>query len=97
VLLHWVPGLGQQLTKLLAAIHARHLHPMPLTAASFAGVTPQRRSLGGDWPQGRVVSAGLRLASRLGPGTDPGRASYKATVGIDIPAPPQSLTASANA
>jgi peptidoglycan/xylan/chitin deacetylase (PgdA/CDA1 family) len=48
VLLHWVPGLGKQMTKLLAAIHARHLHPMPLTPASFAGVTPQRRSLGGD-------------------------------------------------
>jgi hypothetical protein len=48
VLLHWVPGLGQQLTKLLAAIHARHLHPMPLTPASFAGVAPQRHSLGGD-------------------------------------------------
>jgi peptidoglycan/xylan/chitin deacetylase (PgdA/CDA1 family) len=48
VLLHWVPGLGQQMTKLLAAIHARHLHPMALTPASFAGVAPQRRSLGGD-------------------------------------------------
>lgn len=48
VLLHWVPGLGKQMTKLLAAIHAQHLHPMPLTPASFAGVTPQRRSLGGD-------------------------------------------------
>jgi peptidoglycan/xylan/chitin deacetylase (PgdA/CDA1 family) len=48
VLLHWVPGLGQQMTKLLAAIHARHLHPMPLTPASFAGVAAQRHSLGGD-------------------------------------------------
>jgi peptidoglycan/xylan/chitin deacetylase (PgdA/CDA1 family) len=48
VLLHWVPGLGQQLTKLLAVIHARHLHPMPLTPASFAGIAPQRRSLSGD-------------------------------------------------
>jgi peptidoglycan/xylan/chitin deacetylase (PgdA/CDA1 family) len=48
VLLHWVPGLGQQMTKLLAVIHARHLQPMPLTVASFAGVAPQRRSLGGD-------------------------------------------------
>ena len=48
VLLHWVPGLGQQMTKLLAVIHARHLHPMPLTPASFAGVAPQRRSLSGD-------------------------------------------------
>ena len=48
VLLHWVPGLSQQMTKLLAAIHARHLHPMPLTPASFAGIAPQRRSLGGD-------------------------------------------------
>ena len=48
VLLHWVPGLGQQLTRLLAVIHARHLHPMPLTPASFAGIAPQRRSLGGD-------------------------------------------------
>jgi peptidoglycan/xylan/chitin deacetylase (PgdA/CDA1 family) len=48
VLLHWVPGLGQQLTKLLAVIHARHLHPMPLTPASFAGIATQRHSLGGD-------------------------------------------------
>jgi peptidoglycan/xylan/chitin deacetylase (PgdA/CDA1 family) len=48
VLLHWDPGLGRQLTKLLAVIHARHLHPMPLTAASFAGIAPQWHSLGGD-------------------------------------------------
>lgn len=48
VLLHWVPGLGQQLTKLLAVIHERHLHPMPLTPASFAGTAPQWHSLGGD-------------------------------------------------
>ena len=48
VLLHWVPGLGQQLTKLLAVIHARHLHPMPLTPSSFAGTVPQQHSLGGD-------------------------------------------------
>jgi peptidoglycan/xylan/chitin deacetylase (PgdA/CDA1 family) len=48
VLLHWVPGLGQQLTKLLAVIHARHLQPMPLTPASFAGIGPQGPSLGGD-------------------------------------------------
>jgi peptidoglycan/xylan/chitin deacetylase (PgdA/CDA1 family) len=48
VLLHWVPGLGHQLTKLLAVIHARHLHPMPLTPASFAGTAPQRHSLDGD-------------------------------------------------
>jgi peptidoglycan/xylan/chitin deacetylase (PgdA/CDA1 family) len=48
VLLHWVPGLGHQLIKLLAAIHGRHLNPMPLTPASFAGVAPQRHSLNGD-------------------------------------------------
>jgi peptidoglycan/xylan/chitin deacetylase (PgdA/CDA1 family) len=48
VLLHCVKGLGQQLTRLLAVIHARHLHPMPLTPASFAGITPQRHSLSGD-------------------------------------------------
>lgn len=48
VILHWDPGLDRQLTKLLAAIHAEHLHPMPLTTASFAGVTPQWRSLEGD-------------------------------------------------
>lgn len=48
VLLHWVPGLGHELTTLLAAIHARHLHPMPLTPASFVGIAPQRRSLNGD-------------------------------------------------
>ena len=48
VLLHWVPGLGRQLTVLLAAIRAAHLNPAPLTAASFAGITPQRHSLKGD-------------------------------------------------
>ena len=48
VLLHWAPGLGQQMTKLLAAIHARHLHPMPLTPASFTGIATQRHSLRGD-------------------------------------------------
>jgi len=48
VLLHWVPGLGHQLTRLLTAIHASHLHPMPLTPASFAGIAPQRHSLSGD-------------------------------------------------
>ena len=48
VLLHWVPGLGQQMTKLLKAIHAKHLIPRPLTPASFAGQAPQRHSLGGD-------------------------------------------------
>ena len=48
VLLHWVPGLGGQLTTLLAAIHAQHLTPMPLTPASFAGIAPQQRSLSGD-------------------------------------------------
>ncbi len=48
VLLHWIPGLGHQLKKLLAAIRAGHLHPLPLTPASFAGITPQRHSLDGD-------------------------------------------------
>jgi peptidoglycan/xylan/chitin deacetylase (PgdA/CDA1 family) len=48
VLLHWVPGLGHQLGRLLAAIHARHLRPAPLARASFAGIAPQRQSLGGD-------------------------------------------------
>lgn len=48
VLLHWVPGLGRQLTALLAAIRARHLNPAPLTPASFAGIAPQRKPLKGD-------------------------------------------------
>jgi peptidoglycan/xylan/chitin deacetylase (PgdA/CDA1 family) len=48
VLLHWDPGLGRQLTVLLAAIRARHLHPAPLTSASFVGIAPQRRPLSGD-------------------------------------------------
>ncbi len=48
VLLHWVPGLGHQLTVLLAAIRAQHLNPTPLTPASFAGIAPQRGSLKGD-------------------------------------------------
>jgi hypothetical protein len=48
VLLHWVPGLGRQLSRLLAVIRSRHLNPTPLTPASFTGITPQRRSLDGD-------------------------------------------------
>jgi peptidoglycan/xylan/chitin deacetylase (PgdA/CDA1 family) len=48
VILHWVPGLGHQLTVLLAAIRAMHLNPTPLTPASFSGIAPQRRSLNGD-------------------------------------------------
>ncbi|HEX3311515.1 MAG TPA: polysaccharide deacetylase family protein, partial [Streptosporangiaceae bacterium] len=48
VLLHWDPGLGRQLTALLAAIRAQHLNPAPLMPASFAGMAPQRHSLSGD-------------------------------------------------
>ena len=48
VLLHWVPGLGSQLARLLKVIHARHLDPEPFTAASFDHTAPQRRSLDGD-------------------------------------------------
>ena len=48
VILHWVPGLGHQLTVLLAAIRALHLNPTPLTPASFSGITPQQHSLNGD-------------------------------------------------
>jgi peptidoglycan/xylan/chitin deacetylase (PgdA/CDA1 family) len=48
VILHWVPGLGDQLTALLAAIRAGHLNPTPLTPASFAGIAPQRHTLSGD-------------------------------------------------
>jgi peptidoglycan/xylan/chitin deacetylase (PgdA/CDA1 family) len=48
VLLHWDPGLGRQLTALLAAIRARHLNPAPLTSASFAAIAPQRGFLRGD-------------------------------------------------
>ncbi len=48
VILHWVPGLGRQLTVLLAAIRALHLNPTPLTPASFSGIAPQQHSLNGD-------------------------------------------------
>ena len=48
VILHWVPGLGQQLTVLLKQIRAQHLNPAPLTMASFAGIAPQQHSLNGD-------------------------------------------------
>lgn len=48
VILHWVPGLGQQLAALVAAIKALHLNPTPLTPASFAGIRPQQESLSGD-------------------------------------------------
>jgi peptidoglycan/xylan/chitin deacetylase (PgdA/CDA1 family) len=44
VLLRWSPGLGRQLNTLLAAIQSRHLHPRPLTLASFAGI-PQAHSV----------------------------------------------------
>jgi peptidoglycan/xylan/chitin deacetylase (PgdA/CDA1 family) len=48
VILHWVPGLGHQLTVLLAAIRALHLNPAPLTLASFSAIAPQQHSLNGD-------------------------------------------------
>ena len=48
VILHWVPGVGHQLTVLLAAIRALHLNPTPLTPASFSGIAPQQHSLNGD-------------------------------------------------
>ena len=48
VLLHWVPGLGHQLAKLLKVIRSRQLNPLPLSPASFAGITPQAHSLDGD-------------------------------------------------
>jgi peptidoglycan/xylan/chitin deacetylase (PgdA/CDA1 family) len=48
VLLHWVPGLGGQLARLLKVLHARHLNPEPFTATSFDHTAPQRRSLDGD-------------------------------------------------
>jgi peptidoglycan/xylan/chitin deacetylase (PgdA/CDA1 family) len=48
IILHWVPGLGHQLTVLLAAIRALHLNPTPLTPASFSGIAPQQHSLTGD-------------------------------------------------
>jgi peptidoglycan/xylan/chitin deacetylase (PgdA/CDA1 family) len=48
VLLHWVPGLGSQLARLLTVIRARHLVPRPLTPASFTGMPLQRHSLAGD-------------------------------------------------
>jgi len=48
VILHWVPGLGQQLTVLLKEIRALHLNPTPLTVASFSGIAPQQHSLDGD-------------------------------------------------
>jgi len=48
VILHWVPGLGDQLTALLAAIRALHLNPAPLTLASFSAIAPQPHFLNGD-------------------------------------------------
>ena len=48
VILHWVPGLGDQLTALLAAIRALHLNPAPLTLASFSAIAPQQHFLNGD-------------------------------------------------
>jgi peptidoglycan/xylan/chitin deacetylase (PgdA/CDA1 family) len=46
VLLHWGPDLSRQLSTLLAAIQSGHLHPRPLTLASFAGI-PQAHSVAG--------------------------------------------------
>ena len=56
VILHWVPGLGHQLTVLLAAIRALHLNPTPLTLGQLLrnrppAAHPQRRL---TWPQGQV-------------------------------------------
>jgi peptidoglycan/xylan/chitin deacetylase (PgdA/CDA1 family) len=48
VILHWVPGLGQQLTVLLKEIRALHLNPTPLTVTSFSGIAAQHHSLDGD-------------------------------------------------
>jgi peptidoglycan/xylan/chitin deacetylase (PgdA/CDA1 family) len=46
VLLRWSPDLGHQLSTLLADIQSRHLHPRPLTLASYAGI-PQAHSVAG--------------------------------------------------
>jgi peptidoglycan/xylan/chitin deacetylase (PgdA/CDA1 family) len=46
VLLRWAPDLSHQLNTLLATIQSRHLHPRPLTVASFAGI-PQAHSVAG--------------------------------------------------
>ena len=46
VLLRWAPDLRQQLSTLITAIQSRHLHPRPLTPASFAGI-PQAHSVAG--------------------------------------------------
>jgi peptidoglycan/xylan/chitin deacetylase (PgdA/CDA1 family) len=46
VLLRWTHDLSHQLSTLLAAIQAGHLHPRPLTLASFAGI-PQAHSVAG--------------------------------------------------
>src|SRR5215469_12034485 len=46
VLLRWSPDLGHQLSTLLAAIQSQHLHPRPLTLASFAGI-PRAHSVAG--------------------------------------------------
>lgn len=48
VILHWVPGLGGQFAALLAQISALHLHPAPLTRASFVGIAAQPHTLKGD-------------------------------------------------
>jgi peptidoglycan/xylan/chitin deacetylase (PgdA/CDA1 family) len=47
VVLRWAPGLGRQLSTLLAAIQSRHLHPRPLTPASFAGIPQMHSPVGG--------------------------------------------------
>src|SRR5262249_15950397 len=45
--LHWAPALGHQLNTPVAGMQARHLHPRPLTPASFAGIASQVHSLAG--------------------------------------------------
>ena len=52
VLLRWSPDLGHQLSTLLATVGSRHLHPRPLTPASFAGISPQMHSLAGGYAAG---------------------------------------------
>ena len=46
VLLPWAADLRHQLNTLIAAIQSRHLHPRPLTPASFAGI-PRAHSVAG--------------------------------------------------
>ena len=80
MLLHWVPGLGHELTRLLAAIHASHLH----RDAADPGQLPRHRAAAALTR--RRLAAGARAAAASGIG-DGQRAQCLADAGDPVVVP----------